>query len=129
MNSFLPEESHRFDQIKDLVKRGIRIPNEAFLFAVNHNHLETVKFLVKNGMDVRVENNEALKFSVIYGYKEMTKYLIDNGAFPQIGFNIPIELQDQVIKNNVNSIIFIKNLREDLKEKYSGHIGLAEIGL
>jgi len=69
--------------VKYLVKNGadVRAKNdEALKWFVKNKNLNVVKYLVENGADVRAKNNEALRCSELNGYLEIVKYLIEQGG-------------------------------------------------
>ena len=124
-------ENGHLDIVKYLVEQGLNIhaKNEALIYAAHLGRLDIVKYLVNQGANIFANNNDALNSSIISNYLEITKYLIDHGAYLEQPMEIPPELQDQIIENSLSSLNFITNLRPDLKEKYSGHLELSEIGL
>jgi Zn-dependent M32 family carboxypeptidase len=50
------------------------------LRAVTENNLDYVKREVKNGFDIRQENDYLLRAASIFGRYYMVKYLLENGA-------------------------------------------------
>lgn len=45
-----------------------------------HRHLETVKFLVKHGADVKAHRNDAIKSAAIGGHLSVVSFLQEHGA-------------------------------------------------
>lgn len=118
--------------VKYLVEKGADIHannGNALCAAAYSGYLEIVKYLVENGADIHTDNGRALKSAVTENRFSVIKYLIEKGAYPQEEMHIIERLQDQVLKNNPSSVIFITNLRKDLKEKYSDLLDLHDIGL
>ena len=81
-------EGH-LETIKYLVRNGADIKDEgstALLFAADHNYPDVVEYLAIKGADVEIRNNEPLRLSCARGHLETTKRLIENGADINIGF-------------------------------------------
>lgn len=51
--------------------------NNALIVAVENNHLDIVKFLVKSGADIYTNNCEALKIAEEKNHKEIIQYILD----------------------------------------------------
>ena len=60
--------------------KSSNIKEIAFERAVKWGHLDIVKYLVENGIDIHTQNDQALKYACIHGRLEVVKYLIENGA-------------------------------------------------
>jgi ankyrin repeat protein len=111
----------QLDLVKQLIEQGadIHARNDWALRAASiRGHLEVVKYLVNKGADIHAENDDALYVAGFTGYIKTVKYLIQQGSNMPHSMNVPEDVQEIAIKNDVGNIKNIKNLRSDLKEKY-----------
>ena len=74
-------EQGNLAKVKECLANGADVnadDGRALRYASNNGHFEIVKYLVKNGADVK--NSGALRGASEYGHFEMVKYLVENGA-------------------------------------------------
>ena len=86
-------QSGHLDMVKLLVENGINIyaDNEwALQVAAQNGHLEVVKFLVEHGADIHVDNDWSLRMAVQQGYLEVVKFLMEHKANIHIHDNAEI---------------------------------------
>ncbi len=50
------------------------------MWSLEYEHLEVIKLLIENGVDVTAHDNSAIIYTSRNGHLEVVKYLIDNGA-------------------------------------------------
>jgi ankyrin repeat protein len=120
------------DFVKQLIDQGadIHVRNDwALRAASSKGRLDVVKYLVSKGADIHAENDESLYLAVAFGHLNVVKYLIQQGSNISELTNIPEDVQEIAIKNDVKNIKNIKNLRADLKEKYKHLLKGSEFGL
>jgi ankyrin repeat protein len=120
------------DLVKFFIDRGANIHyanDYALVYASSNGHLEVVKYLIGKGADIHARNDYALRLASLNGKLEVVKYLIGKGADIPEEMNIPKEVQEIAIKNDVKNIKNIKNLRSDLKEKYKHLLTGSKFGL
>jgi ankyrin repeat protein len=107
--------------IKELISQGadIHAGNDyALRYASSRGYLEVVKYLIGKGADIHADDDDALKSASYYGHLEVVKYLISKGAdIPKL-MDIPEDVQEIAIKNDVGNIKNIKNLTDNLKKRY-----------
>jgi hypothetical protein len=118
--------------VKYLISQGADIHaynDGALIWASYWGRLEVVKYLISQGANIHAENDETLRLASYYGHLKIVKYLISKGAdIPKL-MDIPEDVQEIAIKNDVGNIKNIKNLRADLKEKYKHLFKGSEFGL
>ena len=71
------------DTFKYLVEKGadVRVNDDcALVFSARYGHLDVIKYLVEKGADVHADNNYALKWSAVKGHLDVVKYLVKKGA-------------------------------------------------
>lgn len=86
------------------------------LWASRGNHIETVRYLIKNGADLHLENDKGstpLYWAVRYGFKSLVRVLIQEGRVNlnqerKLGFLYPIVLAsalgyDEIVKTLIES--------------------------
>jgi hypothetical protein len=74
--------------------------------------------LINQGANIHTENDYALRSASYKGRLEVVKYLIGKGAdIPKL-MDIPEDVQEIAIQNDAGNIKNIKNLTDDLKERY-----------
>ena len=94
----------------DLVKHATREKihpyalNKSFIFAIEKNHYDIVKWLIASGSDIRTEENHALKYALKKGYLEIVKLLLENGA------NIRTALRLAEESGQTEILEYLKNL-------------------
>ena len=69
--------------IKELVKEGVDIhvdDDYALSWAARNGHLDVVKFLVEKGADIHADGDYALRLAAENGYLDVVKYLVENRA-------------------------------------------------
>jgi hypothetical protein len=75
-------EDGYLDTVKYLVENGADIRNVdswSLGFAIRHGHLDTVKYLVENGADIR-DIDYWLEGAAAGGHFDTVKYLVENGV-------------------------------------------------
>ncbi|BCS83709.1 ankyrin containing protein [Cotonvirus japonicus] len=76
-------EQGRLEIVKFLVKQGTDIhidDNCAVRWASRNGHLEVVKFLVKKGADIQANNNLAVQWASRNGHLKVVKFLVKKGV-------------------------------------------------
>jgi ankyrin repeat protein len=122
----------RLNIIKYLCKQGVNIHAQndyALKLASCHNHLDIVKYLIGKGANIHADNDAALRWASDYYHLEVVKYLVSKGADITEKMNVPKDVQEIAINNNIGNIKYIKNLRSDLKEKYKHLLQASGFGL
>jgi ankyrin repeat protein len=118
--------------VKQLIDQGADINAEndqALRLASENGYLEVVKYLIGKGADIHAYNDLALRYASYRGHLEVVKYLISKGAdIPKL-MDIPEDVQEIAIKNDVGNIKNIKNLRSDLKKRYKHLLQAKGFGL
>ena len=68
--------------VKSLLKEdfSIHANEEALRNSAYNGHLEVVKYLIENGVDIHARNDYALRLASYNGHIEMVKYLVEKGA-------------------------------------------------
>jgi ankyrin repeat protein len=76
------KDSEVYITYQDYNERDILKGNysEALHRAVTENNLEFVEFLIKNGVDIHINNDIAIRTACEKGFFEITKFLLENGA-------------------------------------------------
>jgi ankyrin repeat protein len=118
--------------VKQLIGKGVDIHadnDEALIFASYKGYLEVVKYLIEKGADIHADNDLALRWASENGKLEVVKYLISNGADITELMDVPEEVQEMSINNDVGNIKNIRNLRSDLKERYKYLVQASGFGL
>ena len=54
--------------------------NELLIYAASNGHLDRIKFLVDNGVDIHAQEDQALIPAANGGYLDIVKFLLANGA-------------------------------------------------
>ena len=72
----------------------------AFRWAAFHGHLNVVKYLLRNGADIRAGNDSALRMAIINGHLKIVKYLVEHGA------NVNVLSDEQRKKYKIKKIEF-----------------------
>lgn len=62
--------------MKYLVKYSAHMDERSLYFASERGHLEAVKYLVENGVNIKMENNNALRLALENEHLEIARYLI-----------------------------------------------------
>ena len=76
-------EKGHIDLIKYLVKNGANIHVEEeypFFIAVENGHIDLVKLAVENGVDINKDNSKALLRASLRGHFPVVKYLVESGS-------------------------------------------------
>ena len=71
------------ETFKYLISMGANIKADndyAVKWASKKGHLEVIKYLVSLGADIRADNDEAVRWASYYGHLEVVKYLVSMGA-------------------------------------------------
>jgi ankyrin repeat protein len=124
--------SGHLEVVKYLVEQNADIHadnDEALRWASSRGQLGVVRYLIEQGADIHVNNDYALRYARYGGHLEVVKYLIGKGAdIPEL-MNVPEELQEIAIQNDVKNIKYIRNLRSDLEERYRHLLQASGFGL
>ena len=94
--------------VKSLVNYGINIHAEdAFISAVLHEHLELVKFFVRKGADIHVNDNRSLLYSMYNKDSKIFNYLISLGAILPQSVSKEFMLESSAKRGNVDAVKYL----------------------
>jgi hypothetical protein len=114
-------ENGYLDVVKYCIENGADVHVEddhALIWSAYRGNLEVVKCLVEYGADIHANNEASLRYSYRYIGSGAVKFLVQKGANITFSMDIPEDVQEIAIQNDVSNIRNIINLRSDLKEKY-----------
>jgi ankyrin repeat protein len=135
-------EKNKIETLKRLLKHGVDIHKDAELLIDSawRGELELIKFLASQGADLRAKNDMALTNASYGGALDVVRYLVEKGSQLNIGYmgkdakkrsiqgfiaavGDTVEGQEQIIKNYLEYIDLLREIKSELKTKYS-HIFL-----
>ena len=100
-NNNLEEVKNFFNELEIPDEDKKLIKNDALIFSVYENDMETCKKLLKIGADISVHNHYVMVYAVKYHPLETIKFLKDNGSDIMAQFNKPLRMACKLNHTNI----------------------------